>query len=151
MLAGLRGDRTVKEVCREHEISETLYYGWRDQLLEGGPRGAGRQGRAQRREGAAAEDPPSWSGRWAGRRTSWRSRGSIAGLGVSERVARSRELVAEGYAAGGGGACAAGQPAGDLPDADAEDGAAAAAAGRSGRAGDRRGRRSRTRPTATGW
>ena len=36
VLAGLRGDRTVKEVCREHEISETLYYGWRDKLLEGG-------------------------------------------------------------------------------------------------------------------
>ncbi len=36
VLAGLRGDRTVREVCREHEISETLYYGWRDKLLEGG-------------------------------------------------------------------------------------------------------------------
>ena len=23
-------------VCREHEIAETLYYGWRDKLLEGG-------------------------------------------------------------------------------------------------------------------
>ncbi len=36
VLAGLRGDRTVKEICREHAISETLYYGWRDQLLEAG-------------------------------------------------------------------------------------------------------------------
>ncbi len=36
VLAGLRGDRTVKEVCREHEISDTLYCGWRDKLLEGG-------------------------------------------------------------------------------------------------------------------
>jgi transposase-like protein len=36
VLAGLRGDRTVKEVCREHEISERLYYSWRDKLLEGG-------------------------------------------------------------------------------------------------------------------
>jgi transposase len=27
VLAGLRGDRTVREVCREHAISETLYYG----------------------------------------------------------------------------------------------------------------------------
>ena len=36
VLAGLRGDRTVKEVCREHEIAETLYYSWRDKLLEGG-------------------------------------------------------------------------------------------------------------------
>jgi transposase-like protein len=34
VLAGLRGDRSVREVCREHAISETLYYGWRDQALE---------------------------------------------------------------------------------------------------------------------
>lgn len=36
VLAGLRGDRSVREVCREYEISETLYYSWRDKLLEGG-------------------------------------------------------------------------------------------------------------------
>jgi transposase-like protein len=36
VLAGLRGDRSVKEVCREHEISETLYYSWREKLIEGG-------------------------------------------------------------------------------------------------------------------
>jgi transposase len=36
VLAGIRGDRTVKDVCREHEIAETLYYAWRDKLLEGG-------------------------------------------------------------------------------------------------------------------
>src|SRR3954467_4543180 len=34
VLAGLRGDRSVREVCREHAVSETLFYGWRDQLLE---------------------------------------------------------------------------------------------------------------------
>ncbi len=34
--AGLRGDRSAREVCREHGISETLYYGWRDKLFEGG-------------------------------------------------------------------------------------------------------------------
>ena len=36
VLAGLRGDRSVRDVCREHEISETQYYQWRDWLLEGG-------------------------------------------------------------------------------------------------------------------
>ena len=36
VLAGLRGDQSIKEVCREHEIAETLYYNWRDKLLEGG-------------------------------------------------------------------------------------------------------------------
>jgi transposase-like protein len=29
VLAGLRGDRSVAEVCREHQISENLYYTWR--------------------------------------------------------------------------------------------------------------------------
>ncbi len=36
MLAGLRGDRAVRDVCREYEIAETLYYQWRGRLLEGG-------------------------------------------------------------------------------------------------------------------
>ena len=51
VLAGLRGDRSVREVCREHAISETLYYGWRDQLLEAGrERLAGKQERQGERE-----------------------------------------------------------------------------------------------------
>jgi transposase len=36
VLAGLRGDVSVKELCRQHEIAETLYYSWREKLLEGG-------------------------------------------------------------------------------------------------------------------
>jgi transposase-like protein len=36
VLAGLGGDRSVRDVCREHEVSETLFYQWRDRLLEGG-------------------------------------------------------------------------------------------------------------------
>ncbi len=36
VLAGLRGDRSVRDVCREYEIAETLYCQWRDRLLEGG-------------------------------------------------------------------------------------------------------------------
>jgi transposase-like protein len=51
VLGGLRGDRSVKEVCREHEIAETLYYTWREKLLEGG-RGAlaGKEERTGERE-----------------------------------------------------------------------------------------------------
>src|SRR5207245_9967908 len=60
VLAGLRGDRSVREVCREHAISETLYYGWRHRLLEAGrERLAGNEerpcGRELRREGAELE------------------------------------------------------------------------------------------------
>jgi transposase-like protein len=51
VLAGVRGDRTIKEVCREHEIAETLYYSWRDRLLEGGRTGlAGKQERSGEKE-----------------------------------------------------------------------------------------------------
>src|ERR687888_460819 len=57
VLAGMRGDRSVKEICREHAISETLYYGWREKLLEGGREMlAGKEerqgGRGLRRKGA---------------------------------------------------------------------------------------------------
>ena len=51
VLAGLRGDRSVKEVCREHAISETLYYSWREKLLEGARETlAGKEERAGERE-----------------------------------------------------------------------------------------------------
>ena len=51
VLGGLRGDRSVKEVCREHEISETLYYSWREKLLEGGREAlAGKEERVGERE-----------------------------------------------------------------------------------------------------
>jgi len=41
----------VKEVCREHAISETLFYGWREKLLEGGREAlAGKEERAGERE-----------------------------------------------------------------------------------------------------
>jgi transposase-like protein len=55
VLAGLRGEVSIKEVCREHEIAETLYYSWREKLLEGGQT-ARWQGRTQQREGATAQD-----------------------------------------------------------------------------------------------
>jgi len=51
VLAGLKGDRSVREVCREHGISETLYYGWRDKLFEGGLAAlAGKEERVGERE-----------------------------------------------------------------------------------------------------
>src|SRR5579859_5406261 len=32
----MRGEVSVKELCRQHQIAETLYYSWREKLLEGG-------------------------------------------------------------------------------------------------------------------
>jgi len=51
VLAGLRGEMSIKEVCREHEIAETLYYSWREKLLEGGQAAlAGKDERQRERE-----------------------------------------------------------------------------------------------------
>ena len=51
VLAGLRGDRPVRDVCRDHEIAETLYYAWREKLLEGGKLAlAGKDERAGEKE-----------------------------------------------------------------------------------------------------
>jgi transposase len=60
VLAGRRGDRSVRDVCREHAIAETLYYGWRDKLLESGHAAlAGKEERGE--EGrVAAHSRPEW-------------------------------------------------------------------------------------------
>lgn len=36
VLAGLKQTQSVAQLCREHQISQTQYYKWRDQFLEGG-------------------------------------------------------------------------------------------------------------------
>ena len=51
VLAGLRGDVSVKDLCRQHQIAETLYYSWREKLLEGGKAAlAGKEERQGERE-----------------------------------------------------------------------------------------------------
>lgn len=55
VLAGIRADRSVRDVCREHEISEALYYDWRDRLLEGG-RAALTNPRSRTPEGAEIKE-----------------------------------------------------------------------------------------------
>ena len=39
VMEGLKEKRSVVDICREHKISQTLYYRWRDKFLEGGKRG----------------------------------------------------------------------------------------------------------------
>jgi len=36
VLEGLKGVKSVAEICREHKISQALYYRWRDKFLDGG-------------------------------------------------------------------------------------------------------------------
>lgn len=36
VLEGVKERRTVSEICREHKISQSQYYKWRDRFLAGG-------------------------------------------------------------------------------------------------------------------
>lgn len=36
VLASWRGERSITEICREHDISESLLRRWREQVLEAG-------------------------------------------------------------------------------------------------------------------
>jgi len=36
VLEGLKGETSIAELCRKYQISEALYYRWRDKFLEGG-------------------------------------------------------------------------------------------------------------------
>jgi transposase-like protein len=36
VLEGIKGSKSVAEICREHKISQVLYYRWRDRFLEDG-------------------------------------------------------------------------------------------------------------------
>ena len=36
VLEGIKGTKSVADICREHKISQALYYRWRDKFLEGG-------------------------------------------------------------------------------------------------------------------
>jgi transposase len=39
VLEGLNQRKSVSEICRDHGISQTIYYRWRDMFLEGARRG----------------------------------------------------------------------------------------------------------------
>lgn len=39
VLEALRGESTIAEICRKYQISETLFYRWRDKFLEAGKQG----------------------------------------------------------------------------------------------------------------
>ena len=59
MLASFRGDRSIAELCRDHDISESLLRRWRDQMLEAGAERfaarADRSAQAERRRIAELE------------------------------------------------------------------------------------------------
>jgi len=36
VLMGIKGEKSVAQICREHQISQAQYYKWREKFLEGG-------------------------------------------------------------------------------------------------------------------
>jgi hypothetical protein len=100
VLAGLRGDRSAREVCREYQIAETLITsGVSGCWTAARPRWRtrGRRPRSGLRWTGSSAGSASSSGPLAARPTSWMWRGTLAGLGVRVRVARSRAVVAGSY------------------------------------------------------
>lgn len=37
VMEGIRGEKPIAQLCREHDVTESLYYKWRDQFLEQAP------------------------------------------------------------------------------------------------------------------
>src|SRR5258708_1862878 len=37
VLEGLRGEKSVAQICRERDITDSLYYKWRDEFMEVAP------------------------------------------------------------------------------------------------------------------
>ena len=143
--------RVVKEVCREHAISESLLQEVARAAARGRPRAlAGKEERT--RATSCAARSPSSSGRSAARPMSWRSRENSCGSG-SETGASPAPVNSslEGHRPSMVARVAGDQPPGALP------APTAAAAGRQRRPPARSDRAAivevarATRPTATGW
>jgi transposase len=114
VLAGLRGDRSIRDVCREHGIAETLYYSWRDKLLEGGKQTlAGKEERASERD---LKKRIRELERALGRKTyELEIAGEHCGTWTEDARRQVPRAGRQGAKARGRGARDADQPAGDLP------------------------------------
>ena len=55
VLEGIKGQKSVAEICREHQISQTLFYRWRDRFLESAQRGLANGGGKDEEEALRAE------------------------------------------------------------------------------------------------
>ena len=52
VLAGLRNETSIAELCRRHSISDVIYYKWKKAFLEGGLNGLKGNGKARGHESA---------------------------------------------------------------------------------------------------
>ena len=95
VLAGGRTDRSVRDVCRKYETTEAPNYQWHiRQLARTHCSAQTRSAKPASSCAIPARRSSSSSGRWVARTTSWRSRGTLAGLDVSIRVSRARAVIA---------------------------------------------------------
>src|SRR5215210_7794587 len=114
VLASLRGPKSMAELCREHEIADSLLRKWREQFLAAGAERL--QGKAERTE---ADELRRQSARWVARRWRSRSRGNSCGAG-SETARRPVPRAGRARPSGRGRRARRGhQPPGDLPAAQA--------------------------------
>jgi transposase-like protein len=54
-LEGFKGQPSVAEIWREHQISQTVFYRWRDRFLESGQKGLLNGGQTDETEALKAE------------------------------------------------------------------------------------------------
>jgi hypothetical protein len=149
VLASLRGPKTISELCREHDISESLLRKWREQFLAAGAQRLRARPSGPRPTSSGGRSVGS-SGRWGARRWRWRSRGNSCGDG-SERARRPFPRAGRARPPGRRRRPdRRNQPPGDLPAPEAAAGRAAASLGTRS-TGSCWMSRTRTRPTARGW
>lgn len=55
VLEGLRGEKSIAEICRKHDITDSLYYSWRDQFLVRAPAIFAEPAQQEKAEAAQAE------------------------------------------------------------------------------------------------
>jgi transposase len=125
VLASLRGPKTMAELCREHDIADSLLRKWREQFLAAGAERL--SGKQERTETDELRRQISRLERALGRKTMRsRSRGNSCGAG-SDRARRPVPRARRARPPGGVGRQGRGdQPPGDLsaPEAAADESAA---------------------------
>lgn len=50
VLEGLKGETCISETCRKYGISDSVYYRWRDQFIDGGKRALGKRNESPNHE-----------------------------------------------------------------------------------------------------
>lgn len=56
VLAGLRNETSIAELCRRHGVSDVIYYKWKKAFLEGGLDALKRNGKANSRESSLKKE-----------------------------------------------------------------------------------------------